>query len=134
MAAEGVLPLSRLMALAAKVPIPVFHLFAYWGLDLMNNAGRGVGRYMPIELDYLRYPWVGELSSMRDELGFGPHYIAEEALREFAGEQRMRRFTPKNAALSYDEERLRDTLERRRRAREFEASQPAFQGEEDSDE
>ena len=133
-AAEGVLPFSRLMALASKIPIPVFHLFAYWGVDLMNGAGKGAGRYAPIELDYLRYSWVGDLACMRDELGFVPRYTAEEALREFAGEQRLRRYMPEAAALSYDEERLRDTIERRRRAKEAEAAQTVHQREEENNE
>jgi UDP-glucose 4-epimerase len=118
-AAEGILPLSRLMALAVKVPIPIFHLFAYWGADLIGAAGVSAGRNWPIEMDYLRYPCVGDLAKMREDLGFVPRYTAEEALREFAGEQRLRRYMPESAALAYDEERLRDTIERRKRSREL---------------
>jgi UDP-glucose 4-epimerase len=118
-AAEGILPLSRMMALAAKIPLPVFHLFAYWGLGAMNSIGARTARYWPMEPDYLRYPWVGDLSKMRNELGFLPAYTAEEALREFAGEQRLRQYMPEASALAYDEERLRDTIERRRRSRDW---------------
>ncbi|OGO36291.1 MAG: hypothetical protein A2W35_18020 [Chloroflexi bacterium RBG_16_57_11] len=121
-AAEGILPLSRLVALASKLPIPVFHLFAYLGADVMGMAGVSAGRHWPIEIDYLRYPWVGDLTKMREDLGFVPSYTAEEALREFAGEQRLRRYMPESAALAYDEERLRDTIERRNRAREISSS------------
>jgi UDP-glucose 4-epimerase len=116
-AAEGLLPLSRITALAGKFPIPVFHLAAYWGVGLLGGTGLRLTRYVPIELDYIRYPWVGDLARMREELRFSPHYTSEEALREFAGHQRMRRYLPESAALAYDEERLRDTIERRRRAR-----------------
>lgn len=123
-AAEGNLPLSRLMALASKLPVPVFHLFAYWGADLIGAAGVSAGRYWPIEMDYLRYSWVGDLAMMSDELGFVPRYTAEEALREFAGEQRLRRYMPESAALAYDEERLRDTIERRKRLREMADNNP----------
>lgn len=121
-AAEGNMPLSRLMALAAKLPVPVFHPFAYWGADLMGAAGFSVGRHWPIEVDYLRYPWVGDLAKMREDLGFVPRYTADEALREFAGEQRLRRYMPEAATLAYDEERLRDTIERRKRLREMEGN------------
>lgn len=116
-AAEGVLPLAKLMALAGKFPIPIFHLFAYWGAGIVEGAGLPLNHYLPIELDYLRYPWVADLERMRTELGYMPRYTAEEVLREFAGHQRLRRYVPESAALAYDEERLRDTLERRRRAR-----------------
>jgi len=116
-AAEGVLPLSKLMRLAGKMTVPVFHLFLYWGSGILGGAGVPVHRYLPIELDYLRYPWVGDLTRMREVLGFYPRYTAEEALREFAGKQRLRRYQPEARTRAFDEERLRDTIERRRRAR-----------------
>jgi UDP-glucose 4-epimerase len=119
-AAEGVLPLSQLMAVAGKLPVPLLHLAAYWGRDLLK--GPDVARFLPIEPDYLRYHCVADLGKMHDELGWAPRYTAMETLREFAGQQRLRRFLPERAALAYDEERLRDTLERRRRARSSEAS------------
>jgi UDP-glucose 4-epimerase len=118
-AAEGILPLSRLTALAGKTQLPLLHPLAYGGASLMRAANLPAGRYYPIEPDYLRYPWVGDLNRMRTELCFTPHYTAEEALREFAGEQRLRRFGPESVEISYDEERLRDTIERRRRARDL---------------
>jgi UDP-glucose 4-epimerase len=133
-AAEGTLPLSKIMSLAAKIPIPVLHLFAYWGDTLVRSAGLRGGRFFPFDLDYIRYSWVGDLSKMRDELGFVPQYTAEEALREFAGDQRLRRYMPESAALAYDEERLRDTIERRRRARSLQERDSAVQGEEDENE
>jgi UDP-glucose 4-epimerase len=118
-AAEGILPLSRLTALAGKTALPVFHMVAYWSNALMGTTNLPAGRYWPIEPDYLRYSWVGDLTKMREELCFTPHYTAEEALREFAGEQRLRRYGPESVEMAYDEERLRDTIERRRRAREL---------------
>jgi hypothetical protein len=111
-----------LIALAAKLPIPVIHLFAYWGFGLASSVGAPINKYAPIELDYLRYSWVGDLTRMREELGFVPRYTAEEALREFAGEQRLRRYMQESVTLAYDEERLRDTIERRRRARDIDAA------------
>ncbi len=70
-AAEGVLPLSKLMALAGKlIAPPVFHLAAYWGNPVARGMGLPVNRAWPIELDYLRYPWVADLGRMRNELEF----------------------------------------------------------------
>ncbi len=134
-AAEGVLPLSRLMAIAGKIGLPVFHLFAYWGIGLLGGTGLRLTRYVPIELDYVRYPWVGDLARMREVLCFTPRYTAEEALREFAGRQRLSHYLPESAALAYDEERLRDTLDRRRRAQQRQAGmQGALDQEGDEDE
>ena len=127
-AAEGILPLRKLMSLAGKMSLPVFHLFAYWGTGLMGSIGKRVINYTPIELDYIRYPWVGDLRRMREEMGFTPHYTAEEAVREFAGYQRMAGYMPEAASLAYDEERLRDTLERRRRSHLHKPAAPPEEG------
>ena len=110
-AAEGALPLWKVMGLAGKLPIPVLHPLAYLGVSLLGPA------FAPIALDHLRYPCVGDLGKMRGELGFTPQYTAEEALREFAAQQRVRKYLPDSVARAYDEERLHDTIERRRRAR-----------------
>ncbi len=121
-AADKALPLSRLTALAGKFAIPVLHLWAYWGVSL------GATHFAPIEMDYLRYSCVADLAKMQHELAFSPHYTAEEALREFAGQQRVSQYLPESAALAYDQERLHDTIERRRRARE--QSEVALRGRE----
>ena len=116
-AAEGVLPLSKVRRLAGKHAPPVFHLAAYWGNPLLAAFRFPVRSIWPIDLDYLRYPWVTDLAKMRHVLGFAPRYTAAEALREFAGRKRPEQIGPESQGLAYDEERLRDTIERRRRAR-----------------
>lgn len=123
-AAQGAMPLSKLMALAGKFPLPVFHMFAYWGMNLPGSGGLQLMRHVPIELDYIRYPWVGDLTRMKDEMMFEPVYTAEEALREFAGKMRVSHYEEESPALGYDGERLRDTIERRRRNRERLAAKP----------
>jgi hypothetical protein len=55
---------------------------------------------------------------MRAELEFAPQYTAEEALREFAGHHRASRYQPEPPDPSYDQERLRDTIERRSRTKD----------------
>ena len=117
-AADGALPLSRLRRLAGKHAPPVFHLAAYWGNPLLAAFRFPVNKVWPVPLDYLRYPWVGDLTKMRHSFGFAPRYTAAEALREFAGRKKTEQFGREAPALAYDEERLRDTIERRRRLRE----------------
>ena len=117
-AAEGVLPLTKIIGQVGRFPLPIFHLFAYWGASLRSVTGLNPERHFPIELDYLRYPCVADLGLMHSEMGFLPTYTADEALREFAGQLRLSRYKTESPDLSYDEERLRDTLERRRRIRE----------------
>ncbi len=114
-AAENALPLGKVMALTGRIPVPVFHLFAYWGSTVLGGAH--LDRMIPLELDYIRYPWVGDLRRMHEDFGFVPKYTAEEALREFAGQQRVSGFKEEESDLSFDEERLKDTIERRNRLR-----------------
>jgi hypothetical protein len=107
------------MGLGGKFPIPILHPLAYLGASVLGSS------IAPIDLNYLRYPCVGDLRRMREELEFTPQYTSEEALREFAAQQRLRKYMPESAALALDEERLRDTIERRRRAREAQAGASA---------
>jgi UDP-glucose 4-epimerase len=133
-AADGVLPLSKLMSLAGKLPLPVFHLFAYWGKELLGSSGVNGNRYIPIDLDYIRYPWVADLARMHNELGFIPRYTSEDALREFAGQQRLRRYVPETDALADDEKRLHEIIERRRRDKKSQMAKVAGTAEEVEDE
>lgn len=119
-AADGLLPLLKAMAMVGKIPLPVIHLFAYWSFSVIGASAQ---RFWPIEPDYLRYRWVADTARMHESLNFLPAYTAEEALREFAGELRTRKYVPEAIDLGYDEERLRDTIERRRRRREAAAAQ-----------
>lgn len=136
-AAEGVLPLSKLMALAGKFAPPIFHLAAYWGNPLLASMGLPLARLWPLPLDYLRYPWVADLTRMRQVLGFVPRYTAVETLQAFAGRKRLRQFEATGPEAASDEARLREQLERRR-ARHHSASsgqeEPQVVGEDVSEE
>lgn len=118
-ATEEVLTLRRITGLAAKITFPIIHPFAYWTQDIINNLTvEGLTSY-PIELDFLRYECVADLEKMHTAFDFQPSYTAIEALRELAGEQRLRRYITGEPPLEYDQERLKDTLDRRQREREL---------------
>ena len=112
-AAEKALPLLKMIGLAGKAPLPVLHPLAYLGVQMIGP------QLAPIDLNFLRYPCVGDLRKMREELEFTPQYTADEALREFAAQQRLRQYLPEESALAFDEQRLRDTIERRKRVRQL---------------
>ena len=116
-AAEDVLPLNKIRGLAGKRRISIPHLLAYWGQDMLTRTGRRAHDSMPLEPDYLRYPWVADLRRMREELGFSPRYYAEDALREFAERQHASALQAGPFSMARDEERLRDLIERRQQAR-----------------
>ncbi len=117
-AAQDVLPLGKIRGMAGKSAFALFHPFAYWGVKLLGDSGLRLNRYVPIELDYIRYPWIGDLDKMTSELGFEPRYTAEETVREFAGWHRTGLYQTESARKTHDEQRLRDVIERRRRVRE----------------
>jgi UDP-glucose 4-epimerase len=116
-AAEGPLPLSKMRGLAGKRPFSILHPFAYWRSKLR------VGRSLPemclpfMDPDYLRYRWVGDLSRMRDALGFEPEHTAEDTLGEFAGRYQGAYIPSNSELLAQREDRLREIIEQRRRAR-----------------
>ncbi|MEW5986732.1 MAG: NAD-dependent epimerase/dehydratase family protein [Chloroflexota bacterium] len=110
-AAEGVLPLTRILALAGKISPPVLPPLAEWGARLMATAGRPPDRVWPLEPSYLRYRCVADLTKMREELTFAPRYTAVEALQSFT---EARQDTGQvNDLTAEDEERLRQTIAER---------------------
>jgi UDP-glucose 4-epimerase len=113
-AAKDALPLNKIRALAGKPPLAIFHPLAYRGANLLRSVGLSAGRYLPIEPDYLRYPWVGDLARMREDLGFAPRFTTEETLREFAEVHGTGRFREGSLSLAREEERLRAIIEQRR--------------------
>jgi UDP-glucose 4-epimerase len=121
-AAEDVLPLNKVRGLAGKGPIAILHPVAYWGLALMGSRAARAVPYLPMDPDYLRYPWVADLTRMHKELGFEPRYRAEDALREFCELNRMRDSLSESVILAQSEERLRTIIQQRQRAKEWRAA------------
>jgi UDP-glucose 4-epimerase len=133
-AAEGPIPLTRLLSLVRRVPLPLFHPLAYWGVEHLRGTRFDPERHWPLEPDYLRYPWVGDLTRMGQEMGFMPAYTAAEALREFAGPRHGEEDDLSAGTLAYDEDRLRDIIERRRRVRERQAAETGTASDDEEDE
>ena len=121
-AAEDVIPLNKIRGLAGKPPVAILHLLAYWGRDRLPRPRKRDHDPMPLEPDYLRYPWVADLRRMREELGFSPHHNAEDALREFAERRHASALQAGPISMARDEERLRDLIERRQQTRKRQAA------------
>ena len=116
-AAEDVIPLNKMRGLAGKRSVAIPHLLAYWSQKLPAGARRRSSDALPIEPDYLRYPWVADLRRMREELGFAPRTNAEDALREFAERHHGAPLELGPLSMAREEEHLRDVIEQRRQAR-----------------
>lgn len=113
-APEKGMPLWKTLGLATKLPIPILHPFAYWSVSL------GGPRLAPMPLDYVRFPCMGDMTRMRDVLQFTPQYTPEETVREFSAQQRVRKLLGKKSRETFEQDRLRDTIQRRKRLRERE--------------
>jgi UDP-glucose 4-epimerase len=112
-AADKLLPLSKVIGLAGKMRLPVFHLFAYWGYGLLGGTGLHLSRHTPIELDYTRYRWVGDLEKMREVLRFNPTFSVEDTLRKIGDQRRSKKYMPEAISRAYDVDRLKRIIERR---------------------
>ena len=115
-AAHGAMPLFKLAGLAGKFTLPVFHPIAYLGESFLGP------QFTPIDFDYLRYPCVGDLKRMREDLEFRPAYLAEDAVREFAARRKQKAAAPAMTPQEAEEERLRVIIERRKNIRQQVAS------------
>jgi UDP-glucose 4-epimerase len=120
-AAEDAMPLSKIRSLAGKPPFGVFHPLLYWGAKRWAGNPSLAGRYLPMDPDYLRYPWVGDLARMRDEMEFVPAYTAEDTLIEFAQLYREGNVQSSAELQALQENRLRVTIEKRQRAQDRQA-------------
>jgi UDP-glucose 4-epimerase len=119
-AAEGVLPLRGIIGRAGKLPLPIIHPLAYLAADLISATRLPVNRTMPIEWDYLRYPWVADIRRMRQELEFAPSFSAKEVLADFSRHMKLERFNEESAEFIRKGEYIQDiiALRNRNRARE----------------
>jgi UDP-glucose 4-epimerase len=110
-AAEGLLPLNRIMAMTRTLPVPILQRLAEWGVRRKEE----LRDHLPIELDYLRYRWVADLTKMREEMGFSPRLAADEAVRAMVGPAEGDGAAPDGPGLS--EEQLQAAIEARRQRR-----------------
>lgn len=115
-AADPPMPLKRILGLVGRLPLPIFHPLMYRGTAWLGNTR--LRRQVPFEPDYLRYRWVADVQKMQNELGFWPAHPADEAVKALGTHMRMEQYEPRTDDMAYDENRLRATLEQRRRARE----------------
>lgn len=100
LAADDVLPLNKILALAGKLQLPVAHPL----------AATLPARLTPLPVEHLRYPCLANLTRMQNEFGFTPTRTAEETVTEFATEVRRTRYMPD--ALDAVTNPLRDLVQR----------------------
>lgn len=114
-AADGAVSLCQVAGLFGKPVLPVAHLLAYWGSSVLATmqSGRQALAWLPIEPDYLRYPWMGSLDRMWTELGFAPRLDARQALERTVQAWRVRPFLTSTESQRYAGDRLGDIVAER---------------------
>ncbi|MBK8257797.1 MAG: NAD-dependent epimerase/dehydratase family protein [Polyangiaceae bacterium] len=85
---DGVLPLSTIVKLAGRRPVPMFTSAARLAVGALWTAQAGVAP--PSFLRYLRYLCVADGAKAREVMGFVPAFTTREALVDFLGAQRLR--------------------------------------------
>ncbi len=81
LAGDGVLPLSAVLRLAGRRPLPLPAPMAYPTAELLwRTYGLGPG----VSLDYLRYLWLVDDEAARSKLGFAPRHGVAEVVASFA--------------------------------------------------
>jgi UDP-glucose 4-epimerase len=113
-AAQSLMPLSKIIGLAGRLRLPVIHLFAYWGSSLFGSSGFRLSRHTPIELDYIRYRWVADLNKMHEIFKYEPDISAEDALHDFSEQCCGKKIVPEAIVRAYDIDLLKRIIGRRR--------------------
>lgn len=85
---QGVLPLSTVVKLAGRTPIPMPAPLLRIGIAATFAAG--LGEAPPFFVAFLRHLCVADGSRTARELAFTPHYTAKEAALDFGGALRLR--------------------------------------------
>lgn len=117
-AADGVLSLWQLAGLAGRPPLPLFHplLYGSWPLMTISPVGRRILAWFPIEPDYLRYPWTGDLTRMREALQFVPRQTALEAVMAYVQARRIQPFQDFAERRTFAQDRLDEVVGQREEA------------------
>ncbi len=85
---DGVLPLSTIVKLAGRRPVPMLTSVARAAVGALWTAQVGVAP--PSFLRYLRYLCIADGEKARQVMGFVPAFTTREALVDYLGAQRLR--------------------------------------------
>jgi UDP-glucose 4-epimerase len=123
-AASGVVTLHQVAGVLGRPLLPLPHLPLYWSWGLLSGlpAGRRSLGWLPLEPDYLRFPWTAGLTRMREVLGFTPRRDALEAVRHYVETQRISHYRMPADLRPYQDDHLDEILAARRRARQADAA------------
>ncbi|MDI6797022.1 MAG: NAD-dependent epimerase/dehydratase family protein [Desulfatibacillaceae bacterium] len=119
-AGSGLLPLSQLIKLVRRIPLPFGAPFLRLGTRVFQKTP--VPDSIPIGTEFLKFSCVGDTDKMRDELGFCPRFSSKQTVIDFVEKMRVSRYMPNRSRMESDPkatERLQDYLKSKRRADDY---------------
>lgn len=113
-AGPGILYLSQAVRIAGRVPAPV-------PLPLVSAVAGVVRRskrvdFSPEQLKFLQFGRVGDISRLRDQLGYEPRYSSREAFEDFIARRRISGLVKRDEVVRWERE-LYDFIQRRSQER-----------------
>lgn len=91
---EGVLPLSSVIKLAGKIPLPIIHFGVYPLAEILWYLR--ISEIPSALVDYIRYSWIASGEKIAKELGFIPRYSSKDALLSYVESQRVDKLRKKS--------------------------------------
>lgn len=86
---EGVLPLSQVLRIGRKIPLPLPDPFMHAGSRLLKSAR--VLESTPLEIGFLKYNCLGDSTRMKTDLGFVPAFDSRKTVEDFFAYRNARR-------------------------------------------
>lgn len=117
-AAPGIVSLCQLAGRLGRPTLPILHWLVYWGWPALSSlpAGRDLLAWFPLEPDYLRYPWIADLTRMQGEPGLAPQWNASQTVQRLVEGLRVQGYQPAAADQPYAADQLDRVLAQRRAA------------------
>ncbi len=115
-AGSGVMPLSQILRIGDRTPLPVGIPAIRLGNFLFQKTS--FPDSVPIAPEFLKFPHVGETVRMREELKFVPARSTRETALDFYEHMRLARYMPKRFGIESDpmaSEQLEQYIQTRRR-------------------
>lgn len=117
-AAPGILSLCQLAGRLGRPILPILHWPLYWGWPALSSlpAGRDLLAWFPLEPDYLRYPWIADLTRMQGEPGLLPQWNASQVVQRLVEGLRVQGYQRAAADQPFAADQLDRVLAQRRAA------------------
>lgn len=119
-AGDGYLPLSQVLRLGRRVPLPFGAPFLRIGTKVFQKLP--IPDSLPIPTDFLKFNCVGDTLRMARDLKFSPRYSTKETVLDYFENMRLAKYKPRKTRIESDPkatEELQDYLKSKTRASDY---------------